>query len=312
MKASKTIDDACAALVDEFQSRPTIRAGSLITTVFGDSIAPRGGTVWLGSLITAMADFGINERLVRTSVFRLARDGWLKSVQQGRRSYYSLTEDGRERFKSATHRIYGKPSGDWDGYWCFVLLPQLNAVTRDLVKRECGWLGFGALSTNVIAHPAPNREDLDKTLSRLGVAAEVVVVTGHTVHSDEAMRALATDSWKLGELDERYAEFVQRFRPAHDALADDTVVLPKTAFLIRTLLIQEYRKILLRDPQMPDELLPNDWHGAEAYQICRTLYRRLSKPCDAYLTATMQNADGALPPPDREYLDRFGGLGGKK
>ena len=143
------------------------------------------------------------------------------------------------------------------------------------------------------------------------MAGDVVVFTGHTVHSDGTMRALAHESWQLGELDERYAEFVERFRPAHDALADDAVVLPKTAFLIRTLLIQEYRKILLRDPQMPDELLPNDWHGADAYRICRDLYRRLTKPCDAYLTATMQNVDGALPPPDREYRERFGGLGGK-
>ena len=70
-----SIESACNLIVDEFRSRPTLRAGSLITTVFGDSIAPRGGTVWLGSLIRAMAEFGVNERLVRTSVFRLAREG---------------------------------------------------------------------------------------------------------------------------------------------------------------------------------------------------------------------------------------------
>ena len=55
-----TIESASKSLVDEFRSRKTLRAGSLITTVFGDAIAPRGGTVWLGSLIRVMADFGIN------------------------------------------------------------------------------------------------------------------------------------------------------------------------------------------------------------------------------------------------------------
>ena len=78
-------------LVDEFRSRPTIRAGSLIITVFGDAIAPRGGTVWIGSLIRALSDFDISERLVRTSVFRLVRDDWLIASQVGRRSYYSLS-----------------------------------------------------------------------------------------------------------------------------------------------------------------------------------------------------------------------------
>jgi phenylacetic acid degradation operon negative regulatory protein len=89
-----SVQTECQKIVDEFRSRPTMRAGSLITTVFGDSIAPRGGTLWLGSLINTMADFGISERLVRTSVFRLVKDGWLQSRQIGRRSYYSLTDDG--------------------------------------------------------------------------------------------------------------------------------------------------------------------------------------------------------------------------
>ena len=56
-----SVQTSSQKLVDEFRARPTLRAGSLITTVFGDAIAPRGGTVWLGSLITAMAEFGINE-----------------------------------------------------------------------------------------------------------------------------------------------------------------------------------------------------------------------------------------------------------
>ena len=43
-----SIQTTTKALLDEFRSRPTLRAGSLITTVFGDSIAPRGGTLrWL-------------------------------------------------------------------------------------------------------------------------------------------------------------------------------------------------------------------------------------------------------------------------
>ena len=43
------------------------RARSLIVTVWGDALAPHGGTVWLAGLIRLMAPFGINERLVRTS-----------------------------------------------------------------------------------------------------------------------------------------------------------------------------------------------------------------------------------------------------
>jgi phenylacetic acid degradation operon negative regulatory protein len=51
------------------------RAPSLVVTVWGDALAPHGGIVWLRTLFRLLGAFGMNERLVRTSVFRLATDG---------------------------------------------------------------------------------------------------------------------------------------------------------------------------------------------------------------------------------------------
>jgi phenylacetic acid degradation operon negative regulatory protein len=303
-----SIESACNLVVDEFRSRPTLRAGSLITTVFGDSIAPRGGTVWLGSLIRAMAEFGVNERLVRTSVFRLVKDGWLQSSQVGRRSFYSLSDEGREKFRAATHRIYGEPASGWDGKWCLLLLSNLDAVTKESVRRECGWLGFGALSANVLAHPAPDESDLQITLQRAGAADDVVIISGRTVGSDTSMRRLAGSAWNLDDIDARYEQFVAMFRPLFAALRKSRNVDPRTAFVARTLLIQEYRKVLLRDPQLPQALLPAGWHGTAAYQLCRNLYHALYQAADDYLTEIMETADGPLPPPAGDYLQRFGGL----
>jgi len=303
-----SVQSRCQKLVDEFRARPTLRAGSLITTVFGDAIAPRGGTVWLGSLIRVMADFGINERLVRTSVFRLVKDGWLESQLVGRRSYYSLTPNGRERFEQATHRIYGEPVEHWDGHWCLLLLSALDTPAKDLVRKECAWLGFGAMSANVLAHPGPDLADLDVTLHRLGVESDVVVLRGHTIRGDAAMRNLAVSCWNLDDIDTRYADFVRRFRPLYRALSEKPKIPGKSAFLVRTLLVQDYRKVLLRDPWLPAELLPAGWHGSAAYQLCRNLYRALRGPADTYLDATMETADGPLPPPSRAYWQRFGGL----
>ncbi|HSN51126.1 MAG TPA: phenylacetic acid degradation operon negative regulatory protein PaaX [Woeseiaceae bacterium] len=307
-----SIESACNLIVDEFRSRPTLRAGSLITTVFGDSIAPRGGTVWLGSLIRAMTEFGVNERLVRTSVFRLVKEGWLQSSQVGRRSFYSLTDEGREKFSAATHRIYGEPATGWDGNWCLLLLSNLDAGRKESVRRECRWLGFGALSANVLAHPAPDASDLETTLKRAGAADEVVIMSGRTLRSDTPMRKLAGSAWNLDDIDARYEEFVATFRPLFAALKRTRRVEPRTAFVARTLLIQEYRKVLLRDPQLPQALLPAGWHGTAAYQLCRNLYRELHHAADEYLSEVMETADGPLPPPAGDYLQRFGGLAGAR
>jgi len=254
-----------------------------------------------------MAVFGISERLVRTSVFRLAKDGWLQSRQIGRRSYYSLTDDGRERFEQATHRIYGEPVAQWDGKWCLLLLAALDTATREIVRKECGWLGFGQMSANVLAHPSPDLADLDVTIRRLGVDGSLVVIEGQTIRNEGAMRDLARNSWNLDEIDERYVEFVQRFRPVFKALSGKAQPTEKSAFLIRTLLIQEYRKVLLRDPLLPTELLPSGWHGSAAYQLCRNLYGAVHARSDAWLDRVMETADGPLPPVSRAFLWRFGG-----
>jgi phenylacetic acid degradation operon negative regulatory protein len=302
------VETACRKLVESFSSRPTLRSGSLITTVFGDAIAPRGGNVWLGSLIAVMADLGISERLVRTSVFRLTRDGWLQSEQVGRRSYYSLSEEGRARFEQATHRIYSVPAGSWDGHWCLLLLSGLDTASKDVARKELGWLGFAQLSANILAHPAPDLADLDLAIKRIGVADQLVVLEGQTIRNEPGMRNLAHSGWKLSEINQRYEEFVTMFRPVMKAISNADKVNEKQAFMVRTLLIQEYRKVLLRDPQLPRELLPSDWKGTAAYQLCRNLYLATHHEADRYLGAALETTDGPLPPSGTAFWTRFGGL----
>jgi len=163
-----------------------------------------------------------------------------------------------------------------------------------------------------LAHPAPDAQDLDAALRRLCVADTVIVMRGQTIRNPAAMRELARTTWNIADIGQRYVGFVKRFRPL---LAACTVarsrraaVTPKAAFLVRTLLIQEYRKVLLRDPLLPADLLPANWHGTAAYQLCRNLYRAVYAQADDYLTATIETADGPLPPANKDFLQRFGGL----
>lgn len=305
-----SIKTATKKLLDEFRSRPTLRAGSLIVTVFGDAVAPRGGTVWIGSLIRALSDFGVSDRLVRTSVFRLTRDNWLDVSQVGRRSYYSLTKEGSRRFEQATQKIYGEPRQSWSGDWCLVLLAGLDAVQKESVRRELGWLGFAAISTNVLAHPAPTIAELELTLRQIGIERSLVVMHGRTLgkNQDDAMRALVHKSWNLDQIDHGYSEFIARYRPLFRAVEQGRSCDGRIAFQIRTLMLQEYRTILLRDPLLPAEMLPAGWHGTAAYQLCRNLYRLIFAAADEFMSSEFETADGPLPPPAPEFFRRFGGL----
>src|SRR5438067_12833586 len=96
------------ALLRNFRAQRPLRGGSLLITVFGDSIAPRGGAVTVGSLIRLATPFGLTERLLRSSVARLAPDVWMVAMHSGWRSEHRLTHGGAERFAEASRRIYGQ------------------------------------------------------------------------------------------------------------------------------------------------------------------------------------------------------------
>ncbi len=303
--------DASEQLVSTFAARRPMRTGSLVVSVFGDAVAVHGGSIWLGSLIRALESFGINQRLVRTSVFRLAKDGWLSSEQIGRRSYYRLTETGRHRFDEASRRIYAEPRQDWPGTWCLVLTGNLETQEREAVRKELGWLGFAPFSANVLAHPAPDMSVVEEHLAAIGCSDRVLIMESRL--SDErqqpTLRAQVHAAWSLDELAARYRHFLEQFRPVYaSARRRSTRLDPELCFQVRTLLIHEYRKIHLRDPMLPEALLPGHWDGIAAYQLCRNLYGLVATAAEVFLTTQMETADGPLPPAEPRFYQRFGGI----
>ena len=95
------------------------RAKSLVVTVFGDSILPHGGTVWVGSLIRLLGPFGINERGVRTAVQRLTVEGWLSSRSVGRRAgSVHISTSGSRRARRNTCSPPARPRADGCRWRC--------------------------------------------------------------------------------------------------------------------------------------------------------------------------------------------------
>jgi phenylacetic acid degradation operon negative regulatory protein len=84
---------------------------------------------------------------------------------------------------------------------------------------------------------------------------------------------------------------------------------PREAFRLRILLVHAWRRAILRDPLLPEELLPADWPGAAARLLVRNLYRAVRAPAEAHLARTMLTPDGPVGSPAASYWTRFGGLG---
>jgi len=293
------------------------RAPSLLVTVFGDAIAPHGGVVWIGSLIRLLEPLGPGSRVTRTAMQRLASGGWLTAKPVGRRSNYALSETGRRWVADAERRIYaGTPPG-WDGrFWLLLLAPAgLSAERRDRVRRELAWHGFGELSPQVLVHPTPALPELRHALEDLGLARRTVLLRaaeeelfGRSAEERRRIRhRWVSSAWDLAELAAAYRGFLARYE-GFVAAVERTCPAPAWSFALRTLLIHDWRRVLLRDPELPTELLPNDWPGSRARGLCRALYQRIEEPARRHLQAVLETAEGPLPEPDPAYFRRFGGL----
>lgn len=297
-----------AELVARFRRQRPLRAGSLIVTLFGDSIMPRGGAIALGSLIALAEPFGLNERLVRTATARLAKDGWLEGRRAGKLSEYRLSDDGRERFAEATKRIYGAPDAEWSGRWTVIVLPPMRVAERKALRDELQWRGFGALSSNVFAHPELDSRAL-KLSRRPGAPLSKVIVFDANLGDDDAPQRLVSLGWNLQHLARRYQLFVKRFERVQGALRCARSLDHQAGFIVRTLLIHEYRRLHLRDPQLPPRLLRAGWPGTRAAALCRDIYSRVFAASESYLSRVAAQLDGPLPAPHDSVMQRFGGIG---
>lgn len=306
--ASGGADDVVARWIRRALAAEPPRAKSLIVTVWGDALAPHGGAVWLAGLIRLMAPFGINERSVRTSVFRLARDGWLDATAVGRVSRYALTPEGARRFDDAHHRIYDRPQEDWDGAWDLVLADRVPSPLRASLREELHWAGYGELGTTTFVRPRLTGQALPSILGARGIANVAIVTQATDVAGRTPLAAATGEAWNLASLATDYRRFLQHFGTVIERFRSGTAHDPAQCFVVRTLLVHAYRRVLLRDPLLPMALLPMDWPGAAAYALCRDFYRLTHTSAERHLAATLATPDAALPPASAAFRLRFGGL----
>jgi len=266
---------AWAPVLGHWRAEPS-RTWSLIVTLFGDAVVPRGGQVWLGTALAVFEGLEIGGNVVRTAMSRLAADGWLERRRVGRNSFYQLAEKGREVFAEAAVRIYAPVRPAWDGAFRIAIAPEAA--------------GFAALAPGVLIAAGP-----------VSVAGAVLL----RAETDPASaRALAAQVWPTGRLGDGYRRFLAAFGPlAAHVRGHEMAGLE--AMLARLLLIHAFRRLVLHDPMLPEALLEAGWPGHAARDLCAGLYRELVPASERWLDAHGVDANGRLPAPSIRLEERF-------
>ncbi|WP_298282925.1 phenylacetic acid degradation operon negative regulatory protein PaaX [Acidocella sp.] len=268
------------------------RTWSIIVSFFGDAIVPRGGTVWLGTLLGFFKGLEVAETVVRSAMSRLAAEEWLTRTRQGRNSFYHLAERGRETFAGAALRIYHHRPPAWTGAFEALLV---EPAAREAVREALDLAGFGVPLPGIFVAPG------GAPIPAAAAGLLRLSLTG----TPTAQRELAAKAWKLDELGAAYARFCAVFGPLGAALAQGARLSPLEAIMARVLLIHEYRRIVLRDPVLPPPILPAPWPGDEARHLCAGLYRHLLAPSERWLDQHAIGENGAPLPANPEIASRF-------
>ncbi|GAA1944139.1 PaaX family transcriptional regulator [Amycolatopsis minnesotensis] len=256
----------------EGSARPTVSrrrevshasARSLLMTVLGEFVLPRGEPVWTATLVTALGLFGVEEKSARQALARAAAEGWVTSERFGRRVRWSLTPPGRRLLTEGAQRIYefGSDTPDWDGTWLtlIVSVPEPRRDLRHRLRTRLTWAGFGSPVAGVWVSPLASRQDEARQIVReLALEPQAMSFLSRygEIGDEEGMVARA---WDLTDLESRYESFLDHFggpRPA-----DETVLGAQAR------LVHEWRRFPFLDPRLPRRLLPEGWNGLEAAEL---------------------------------------------
>lgn len=286
-----------ATLAAEWGEQTSAR--SVLVTLFGDSIAPLGGEIWLADLFDLIEPFGFTQRLIRTSMFRLVSEGWLDNERVGRRSRYRLTPFAALEFADADRRIYRRGSPAWDEQWSLVLTDTdlTTGDDRERLVNHLRWHGFVEIAPGVWALPEPKPDAANELLDRLGLASRPPVAQANFDRLGELVdEGLFRASFDLGETEAVYRQFVERFAPL--AQGDLGALAPLAALAVRTMVVHDLRRARLADPELPAALLPDQWVGDRAFELASGLYRRVTdrawEAVESMTGLRLANADARL------------------
>jgi len=274
------------------------RPRAALLTLYGDYVRYIGVEIGIGSLIKLLGNFDLSEQSVRSAVSRMCRAGLLKVRHSGVRSYYSLTEEGHSLLAKGTQRIFVRRNNQWDGSWNIAIysVPERERKARDRLRLELGWMGYGALGEATWISPYDRTREVKNLLQRLNIEEYVHIFNAQHQGSTDP-RKIVSHCWDLGKIHQKYADFLTEYRPKLEGhlkrLQAGETIEPSECFVERFKLIHEYRKFPFLDPDLPQELLPENWLRPQTAALFDEYHDSLTEKANEYFDSVSKNYRGA-------------------
>jgi phenylacetic acid degradation operon negative regulatory protein len=260
----------------------------LVCFAFGAAAVPFGGQLPGGqlsgrALIQLLADLGLSEAASRSVLLRMRKEGWLDSERAGREARYRLAP----AIYSAQARIESQLRGKrppWEGYFCGILheIPEHARAYRDRLRRTAQLLGYATLRPGLLVATSDRWAELAGLVPEPPPPGSQLLRVQIRLEPADS-RQVAARLWGLDDLGARYRQVLAD----SEALTDQADRHPPgpaafRAFADATLPIFDASAA---DPDLPDELLPDDWPGPELGTALGRAFRAFYPVIGGYLEA---------------------------
>jgi len=120
-----------------------------------------------------------------------------------------------------------------------------------------------------------------------------------------SLQTFVAECWPLEQLAKNYQELIEHFMPAYTLLHSGENISPLDGVTLRLLLIHEWRKLVLRDVDLPTACKLNGESEEKARKLVADLYQLLLPTSELFLDETMTAPGKRLPPPEEGFGKRF-------
>lgn len=263
---------------------------SIVFDLFGDYIRYDGGEVRLRALTTLLDSFEVGENTVRVVMGRLRKEGWFDTRREGRETVYVLNDKSWRLLDEGRERIFKRMADAWDRRWHMVIysVPESDRPMREELRKELSWLGFGPLAASTWISPRNRLREVEEHFAgKDAIRLDLLSCQSSGLAQD---REMAARCWDLDALNRDYGELLRSYRPR---MADYRAqrLAPQRALVERMRLTHDYRMFPFRDPDLPEELVPAGWRGAEAHELFVEAHELLREPAERFFREVVTGAD---------------------
>jgi phenylacetic acid degradation operon negative regulatory protein len=221
------------------------------------------GCLEVKEMIQIYNERNILPQTVRNAVSKLKKEGY---INKDKRSQYFITDKGVEfiRFINRKPLYY---ASKWDHNWYFVMLevPETERKSRDGFRNDLLQWGFGHLYKGTYVSPWNFTEEVLRLGDVHQVTSYMRLLKGDFIFNEISPQSIRK-LWALEDLEELYLEKKKWFQDVFRPIFCENIKRnnnPLTAFVGFLQLGEVLSEINLRDPMLPEELLPADWEGKD-------------------------------------------------